>query len=169
MTSEWILDLRHFGGLVVLQSRLLAVVSHNEKSYHYCLSIIVRTRWSCSAQSFDGAQHAQVKSRDSQRSSLRASENASVERIVSAQRRACCQHRGGQSCRLSESQGFALHLFDRNAALLLRRWWAKEGCMSKWAHKGTACGGSLRNVSLACSVCGPTLTPASCAEIPCHA
>ena len=108
---------------------------------------------------FDGAAHATylVKYRDSQRSSLeRASENASVERIVSGQRRACCQHRGGQSCRASESQAFALHLFDRNAALLLRRWWAKEGCMSKWARKGTACGGSLRNVSLACSVCvGP--------------
>ena len=43
MTSEWILDLRHFGRLVVLQSRLLIVVSHNEKSYRYCLSIIVRS------------------------------------------------------------------------------------------------------------------------------
>jgi hypothetical protein len=51
MTSEWILDLRHFGRLVVLLSRLLAVVSHNKKSYHYCLSIIVRARWSRSAQS----------------------------------------------------------------------------------------------------------------------
>lgn len=51
MTSEWILDLRHFGRLVVLQSRLLIVVSHNEKSYRYCLSIIVRSRWSRSAQS----------------------------------------------------------------------------------------------------------------------
>jgi hypothetical protein len=69
MTSEWILDLRHFGRLVVLLSRLLAVVSHNEKSYRYCLSIIVRTRWSRSAQSLTVAAR-QVKYRDSQRSSL---------------------------------------------------------------------------------------------------
>lgn len=80
MTSEWGLGVRHFGRLVVLLSRFLAVVSHKRKatqSAHHCVPGAV------AGAEFDAAQqHMREIPRHAALDGLRVRDNPFVERIV---------------------------------------------------------------------------------------
>jgi hypothetical protein len=117
MTSEWGLDLRHFGRLVVLLSRFLAVVSQ-EKSCAECLPIIV-LRVQMPGQNLTLRSSTCVKYRETQRSTgCGCAIIPSLSESFSRRQSVLGQLAAPQwpNLRQSELQKDALHLFDRNAA-----------------------------------------------------